>query len=130
MNPGLLVLICAAAFLAVIAALAFIQELHEAKEKRIRAERAEREERRKAAQESAKEIFYVYLEVITNDKDRFKIYITDAKDGSFEFKPFPVKSFGCRLIHQSFIAASIRMNDSINGLWLTFSAEWPLTFRA
>lgn len=72
MNPGLLVLLCAAAFLVVIAVLAVIQELRERKEVEKELEsawiRAERAERRKAAQESAKEIFYVYLEVITNDK--------------------------------------------------------------
>lgn len=71
MNPGLLVLLCAAAFLAVIAVLAVLQEWHEAKENENELEsariRAEREERRKAAEESAKEIFYIYLEVITND---------------------------------------------------------------
>lgn len=69
MNPGLLVLITAAAFLIVIGTLAVIQEWREAKENEKELEsariRAERAERRKAAQESAKEIFYIYLEVIT-----------------------------------------------------------------
>lgn len=71
MNPGLLVLLCAAAFLSVITVLAVLQEWHEVKENEKDLEsariRAERDERRKAAEESAKEIFYIYLEVITND---------------------------------------------------------------
>lgn len=69
MNPGLIFLLCEATFFVVITVLAVFQKLRERKEvekelesARIRAERAER---RKAAQESAKEIFYVYLEVIT-----------------------------------------------------------------